>query len=290
MLITALLIFFAVCIIIGFLIMPSETTATQRAPFWGVNHAHRGLYNKEQTIPENSIAAFSAAIDEGYGIELDIQLSSDEEVVVFHDDDLKRICGQDGRVDSFTFEQLKKFKLFATDYEIPHLLEVLQLVNGRVPLIIELKSCKKYKILCKNAWRILRQYDGDICIESFDTRIVHWFKKNVPGLLRGQLAARPSVINRGILGYLIGLGLVGFWGRPNFIAYHIGPRPLFIRLAMRFGMSIAWTANENNDADKIEDAYDAVIFEHYKPLPRYVDAPIETSDEMAEKSVNIDDD
>lgn len=282
MFVTALLIIAAVCIVIGFMAMPGEASASQRAPFWGVNHAHRGLHSRDKSIPENSLAAFAAAVDAGYGIELDIQLTKDEEVVVFHDDTLKRVCGVEGRLDKYTFEELSKFYLHDTEQQIPHLLEVLNLVNGRVPLIIELKTGRKNKLLCQKAWRILRQYDGDICVESFDPRIVRWFKKYVPGLMRGQLAARPASLNSGLAGYLVGWGFANFVGRPNFIAYQKGPRPPLIWFAHRFAMSVVWTITPDDDTEAAEDKYDAVIFEHYEPLPRYVDAPFGISNKLAE--------
>jgi glycerophosphoryl diester phosphodiesterase len=273
MLLTILLAVSGAVIIIGFMAMPGESSAAQRAPFWGVNHAHRGLHSPDKSIPENSLTAFAAAVDGGYGIELDIQLTKDEEVVVFHDDDLERVCGVKGRVDSYTFEELKPFRLHGTDQPIPHLLEVLQLVDGRAPLIIELKTGPKNRILCQRAWRILRQYEGDICVESFDPRIVRWFKKYVPGLLRGQLAAPPAAMNAGLAGRLVGWGLSHFWGRPHFIAYRKGPRPVLVRLAHRLAMSVVWTATHGDDTEAMEDGYDAVIFEFYEPLPRYADPP-----------------
>ncbi len=270
---TLLLIFCVTALIIGFLVFPGESSLGQRAPFWGVNHAHRGLHTHNQSIPENSIAAFTAAVDAGYGIELDVQLSKDGEVVVFHDDDLLRACGVQKKVDELTYDELSELYLFDTQQKIPLLKDVLKTVDMRVPLIIELKTGKNNKELCRATWRLLRQYDGDICIESFDPMIVRWFKKYVPGLLRGQLAAHPFEKPYTLKRIVAGLCLANFLSRPHFIAYEKGERPLIIRVLQKFCMSVVWTANQNDDAPSLEMENDAVIFEYYEPEPRYIELP-----------------
>lgn len=268
-----ILVVCALLVIAAWLILPGESSAEQRAPFWGVNYAHRGLHTKDKSIPENSIAAFTAAIDEGYGIELDIQLSKDGEVVVFHDDELMRVCGVSGRVDDYTYEELCSFRLLGTEQKIPLLWDVIDLVAGKIPLVIELKTGPRNKELCTAAWRVLRTYDGDFCIESFDPRIVRWWKKNVPGVLRGQLAATPKHLDQGAAGYLIGWGLSHFLGRPQFIAYQKGKRPLLVRFCFHFAMTVLWTANTEEEGLDAELENDSVIFEFYLPEPRFMDAP-----------------
>ena len=109
-------------LLIWFCVKPGRFSAAQAAPFYGVNHAHRGLYAQDQSVPENSLPAFAAAAEKGYGMELDIQLSLDGEVVVFHDDTLDRVCGVHGRVDAFTLAQLQGMRLCGTDQTIPCLL------------------------------------------------------------------------------------------------------------------------------------------------------------------------
>ena len=95
-----------------FLLAPGASSKRQRAPFWGVNFAHRGLHTRDKSVPENSMEAFRLAAEAGYGIELDVQLSKDGQVVVFHDDTLSRVCGVDGRVDEKTYEELRQLSLF----------------------------------------------------------------------------------------------------------------------------------------------------------------------------------
>ena len=110
----------------AFLVAPGTSGPSQRAPFSGRLCAHRGLYQKDQTIPENSLPAFAAAREHGYGVELDVQLSKDGDVVVFHDDDLKRVCGVEARVDALTTQELFALRLFASDERMPLFVEVME--------------------------------------------------------------------------------------------------------------------------------------------------------------------
>ncbi|MDL2252508.1 glycerophosphodiester phosphodiesterase [Ruminococcaceae bacterium OttesenSCG-928-I18] len=275
MLLTVLTLLCALALLLFFLLMPGESDFTQRQPFWNINIAHRGLHKKDLSIPENSMAAFTAAIDAGYGIELDIRLSQDDAVVVFHDEDLGRVCGVPGRVGEKPLAELKKLRLYGTNQLIPTLREVLEAIDGRVPLVIELKHGKDYKKLCELAWRILRRYDGEICVESFDPRIVRWFYKNVPGLLRGQLAAPPKNLKQGFKGYAVGWLFANCIGRPHFIAYQKGPKPLIVNLVCKFAMRVVWTARPEDHQGILEMENDAVIFEYYEPEP-YFQTPEDT--------------
>ena len=113
------------------LLFPGAATKRQKAPFMGVNFAHRGLHSRDKSVPENSLAAFELAASAGYGIELDVQLSKDGQVVVFHDDTLDRVCGVHGRVDAFDYSQLREMKLCGSEQTIPLFTEVLQTIRGR---------------------------------------------------------------------------------------------------------------------------------------------------------------
>ena len=122
--------------------------------------AHRGLWNMERGIPENSLPAFKKAVDHGFAIELDVHLTSDGQIVVFHDDTLKRMCQLDQSVESMTYDELSRYRLMNTDCRIPLLTEVLKLVNGRVPLLIELKLPTSSTALCPLLDRLLASYPG----------------------------------------------------------------------------------------------------------------------------------
>lgn len=261
-----------VCIVvlIGlFMLWPAKRNNKLCAPFWGFNFAHRGLHNKSKTIPENSLPAFRAAVSDGYGMELDVQLSKDGQVVVFHDDDLERVCGAQGRVDSYTFEELRKMRLVGTEEKIPLFTEVLDAVAGQTPMVVELKMGPRNKELCEKTYALLKSYEGDYCVESFDPRIVRWFKKNARQVVRGQLAASPKTLGNGILGVLVGSLLCNFLGRPHFISYHKAGGPFTVPIVQSGAMRVVWTVEDTDDYEKLQEENDAVIFEHYTPEPRY---------------------
>ena len=186
-----------IVILLWVLLRPGRCKAGQQLPFLGVNHAHRGLHTQDKTVPENSLPAFRAAGEAGYGMELDIQLSKDGQVMVFHDDTLDRVCGVHGRVDAFTFDELRQMRLCGTEETLPLLTEVFSVVQGRQPMIIELKTGPRNNELCEKGLALMRAYqqqypDAAFCVESFDPRIVAWFRRNAPDIFRGQLADEPK--------------------------------------------------------------------------------------------------
>ncbi|MBQ8075116.1 MAG: glycerophosphodiester phosphodiesterase [Oscillospiraceae bacterium] len=250
-----------------FLAAPGKASARQKAPFYGRNIAHRGLHARDKSIPENSMEAFSLAVEMGYGIELDVQLSKDGAVVVFHDDTLDRVCGVHGRVEDYTFAELRKMKLCGTECRIPLFSDVLQLVNGRRPIICELKNGKRNRELCRKTYDLISAYRGEICVESFSPLIVGWFRIHAKDLLRGQLAMPaheyPEDTPGGkVFAFLASRTLLNFISRPQFIAYQLGYQPPAVRLAQVLGaMKVAWTSHEPRN----EKGKDCVIFEYYKP-------------------------
>ena len=263
-------------LLIWFCVKPGRLSAAQAAPFYGVNHAHRGLYAQDQSVPENSLPAFAAAAEKGYGMELDIQLSLDGEVVVFHDDTLARMCGIDGRVDAFPLARLREMPLAGTAERMPLLTEVFDTVAGKAPIIIELKTGPRNEELCRKGLALMRayqkQYGGAFCVESFDARIVAWFRKNAPDILRGQLTDSPRALGSGhpVLDFLAGNLLSNVIARPQFIAHGPGRKTALARFAEACGaMPGYWTARPGDDAAALEEYYDAVIFEHYAPKPKY---------------------
>ena len=251
-----------------FMLAPGRATKRQRAPFLGVNFAHRGLHSRDMRVPENSERAFHLAAGAGYGIELDVQLSRDGQVVVFHDDTLERVCGVPGRVEDYSFLELRQFSLCGTEYRIPLFSDVLGIVRGRGPLIVELKSGRRNRELCQKTYELLSAYRGDVCVESFSPFIVGWFRFHARDLVRGQLAM-PMSHYRGMrrpLPFLLSHCMLDFISRPQFIAYRIGYKPPTVRLAELMGaMRVAWTSHEPRN----EKGKDAVIFEFYKPAARF---------------------
>lgn len=220
-------------------------------------YTHRGYHSKDQTLKENSLEAFRLSVEKGYGIELDVQLTKDGEVVVYHDFNLSRLERNESKLFDLTLEELKQFY-------IPTLQEVLALVDGQVELIIELKSDKNKDRLSEKVLDILDSYHGPYCVESFDPRIVYWFKKHAPQIKRGQLIMPISKYDSVFTGILINSLLYQFLTRPHFLAInvdssHFNPS---INFNQFFGIeSCLWTVHENHRTDyKWVDAY---IFEYF---------------------------
>lgn len=187
------------------------------------DYAHRGLHGGD--IPENSLAAFRLAAECGYGIELDLQLSRDGEVMVFHDYTLDRMTGSDGILTALTAAELSGMQLLSadgapTEQRIPTLRQVLETVGGRVPLLIELKGESTDTALCPAADAILRDYPGDYCVESFNPMLLYWYQKHRPDVMRGQLYTDVfREKGRTPLNFLLSCMALNVLSRPHFIAY-----------------------------------------------------------------------
>lgn len=252
-------------------VAPGHLSRRQRSIFRGVNYAHRGLHRRDKSVPENSLAAFRRAAKEGYGIELDVQLSKDGQVVVFHDATLDRVCGVHARVDELSYDELSRLRLCGTDEEIPLFSDVLKSIRGCEALIVELKNGPRNRELCEKTKALLDDYHGNVCIESFNPLIVAWFRVHAPEMVRGQLAtglqdyADDGI--RGFKAFALHSTLLNFLSRPQFIAYRIGYRPPLVRLCTALGaLNIGWTSHEPRN----ERGRDAVIFEFYRPRQRYL--------------------
>lgn len=147
--------------------------------------AHRGLH---ATVPENSLSAFALAIEAGYAIETDVRFTKDNRVVVFHDANLKRVVGADKNVIDLTFDELQAYTLEGTDEKIPSFEELLAFVDGRTPLLIELKDVPGRKDLPERVIETLKNYKGEYALQSFNPFYVNKFRKLAPDVLRGQLS------------------------------------------------------------------------------------------------------
>ncbi len=148
--------------------------------------AHRGYFNK--TAPENSMKAFQNAIDRGFAVEMDVQLLKDNTLIVFHDSHLKRMTGLDKSLDEVSYDEIKNLKLLNTDEKIPTFKEFLDLIDGQIPLMIEFKNETGNHLLEKESYNLLKEYDGEYIIQSFNPLSVNWFRKHAPHIVRGQLS------------------------------------------------------------------------------------------------------
>jgi len=232
-----LLIFVALYL---YLIAPRMFHRADRTPFLDRHYAHRGLFDNDSEAPENSLTAIQKAVEAGYGIEFDVQLSKDGQLVVFHDASLQRMCGIEGKVWEYTLEELKALKLAGSEETIPTLEEVLKAVDGRVPLIIEYKLDRVQTRVCELADRILQQYPGAYCIESFHPLAVIWYRKHRPEIMRGQLCEeffRNERFKGSPVYYFLSYLLTNVAARPDFVAYnHRHAGNLSRRLCRRMGV------------------------------------------------------
>ena len=256
------------------LILPSRADKDAFAPFQGLMAAHRGLYEKDQSVPENSLEAFRRAAEYGCGVELDVQLSKDGAVVVFHDDTVDRMTTEKGRVDSFTLKELQAMPLMGTEHRMPLFTDVMAVLDGVSPTIVELKSTPNYPELCEKTLAILRTLKGPYCVESFDPRIVRWFYKNAPDLTRGQLTEAYSYWRKAGLPVwrcvLMHTLFINFLTHPQFIAFGRGKRPLCMLLGRKLGAkTVFWTERPDSDHETLAKRYDCRIFEHYRPETHY---------------------
>lgn len=211
-----------------FSIFPRISRRKEMSRYQDVKFAHRGYHSSKHLIPENSLAAFKAAARHKYGIELDVHLTRDGEVAVFHDDTLKRLCGADGRIESYTYSELQQFFLLHTSEKIPLLSDVLAFVDGRVPLLIELKIPGPSLRICEKTCEILKSYKGPYLIQSFNTMGLCWFRLHAPHILRGQLSSNLTADQTGepyILKFMAKHLLFNFLGRPDFISYKLKDLP-----------------------------------------------------------------
>lgn len=253
----------------AYLVAPEKADEGMQSVFSGRNFAHRGLHTPDKTPPENSLPAFEAAVKAGYGIELDIHITKDDQIVVFHDDELLRACGVEGRVEDKTYAELSKLKLFGTDNNIPLFSELLSKIDRDCPVIVELKRGSENRKLCELSYALMKERGGTYCVESFDPRIVMWFRRNAPELMRGQLARDPKDMMKNtsrLNAFFVGNLLTNFLARPHFIAYGLGHEPLTLLLCRKLGaLRFVWTSRDPEN----EKRGDSVIFEFYRPKPRF---------------------
>lgn len=243
---------------------------TQMDKFSCVKYAHRGLHDAEKA--ENSMSAFAAAKEKGFGIELDVRLSKDGQLVVFHDETLTRVAGREGKVIDFTAEELAGFSLCGTSDGIPTFRQVLDLIDGSVPLLVEIKMSPGESGVAERFLEEIEGYKGDFIIESFNPNALKTVKGARPDILRGFLSAeymKNEKYKGKILYRLLQNLQLNFLMRPDFIAYdkkgYSVPNLRFLR--RNFGTPlIAWTiTSQEEENEAIAHGFDTVIFEGYIP-------------------------
>ncbi len=233
--------------------------------------AHRGLWSEEENIPENSMSAFRNAVAHGFGIETDVQLSSDGVPVIMHDSSLLRMCGVDRKVSELTYGELSLLRLGDTDERIPTFAELLEAVDGKVALLIELKGETFDTLLCDTIAPMLDAYDGEFVIESFNPVLLHRMKKLRPKIIRGQLMTdfiKRNETSAKVRPYLLTSLRTNILARPDFIAYDMTfPRLFALRLTTRIfrARRCVWTVRSEESYEKFVGRGECPIFENFIP-------------------------
>ena len=234
-------------------------------------YAHRGLHDNKSDAPENSLKAFALAVQKGYGIELDVQLTKDLIPIVLHDYNLKRACHMELKVSTLTYDELKEYKLFRSQERIPTLKEVLELVDGRIPLIIELKIPWTANQLCTRVSELMSGYKGFYVIESFNPFGLMWYRKHHPEVIRGQLSTdfiREKIDGDPVQYFMLKHLLFNFLTKPDFIAYHhVYKKSLSFTLCCKLyhTKSVAWTIQSEEQLENSRGYFDLFIFDSFIP-------------------------
>ena len=252
-----------------FLISPARKHPSLRS-MRNTFFAHRGLYDNQAGVPENSLAAFRLAVRAGYGVEFDIHLSKDGIPIVFHDDTLLRMCGVDVRPEDKTAEELQKLRLLNTEETIPTLAEVLAVLDGRVPVIAEIKTLTLDSAVCEEADKLLGGYRGWYCVESFNPFAMRWYKKNRPNIVRGQLSGpfwKEKKLRTAKM-FVLQHMLLNVLSRPHFVAYDLhGANGISFGLSTRFfhALPVAWTVRTEEELAEAKKNFRTYIFENIRP-------------------------
>ncbi len=236
--------------------------------------AHRGLHG--DNIPENSYTAFENAIKEGYAIEIDVRFTKDKKVVIFHDDDLTRLTGVDGKLIDRTYEEISELRLNGTDEPIPLFEDFLKFLNGRVPLMVEIKNVGKVEGLVEATHAILSNYGGEYAIQSFNPFYVKEYKKLAPKIFCGQLASRsenkkdyestPALWK--LKNLLLSRMTLNFYVKPDFVSYNINNLPY--KRAEKYAkkknkLLLCWVVRNESDYEKAKGIVNNIIFENIRP-------------------------
>lgn len=248
--------------------MPAATDPAPTAPSWLVEIplAHRGLH--AEGVPENSLAAFQAAADAGYGVELDVMLSRDGVPVIAHDPDLSRVAGRAERVGDLTLAELAEVRLEGTDEHVPTLAAALR-VFPDLPVMVEVKNGSVRRRATESATAaVLDLHRGPVCVAGFNPATLRWFRRHRPHVPRvmtsGGLTDVPmAAVVRRRLEALRDLDAVD----PIAVSYALEdlPHPATDAWRARGGALVTWTVTCEADLVKAREVADNHIFENIRP-------------------------
>lgn len=222
--------------------------------------AHRGIHNN-LNIPENSIKAFKCALFCNVPIELDIHLTTDNKLVVFHDSNLLRMTGENKLIRKCSYDELKKFNLLDTDEKIPLFEDVLSLVNGKVLIDIEIKNDKRLNTTIKQLIKVLDNYNGEVIIQSFYLKYLLSLKQKRKNYILGILVTNAEYFYYRFIDSKAILKLL----KPNFIAYNKKMvKYSRIKNIRKKGISIfAWTIKNRKEKEAAFKYADSIISEYF---------------------------
>jgi len=236
----------------------NDRTVPQWLTQW--EYAHRGKHGAG--VPENSLAAAQLAIDAGMGIECDIQRSADSQAMVFHDWDVERLTGSTGRTNSYTAAQLGNLSYAGSDEHPATLAQLFELIDGQVPLLIEVKSKPGFDVArsCAIVAKACETYSGPFAIMSFDPRVARWFRKHAPDICVGLVMREDD---HGNTQRPWQRKLAHWIAKPDFLAYHIAALPSQRVARLRDGglPILTWTVHSPQTRERALRHTDALIAE-----------------------------
>ncbi len=263
-----------IVLLIGFYLWSIKPRSIRKQEIWNefekVEIAHRGFFNNKKEYPENSLPAFQRAVDAGFGIELDVQMTTDGQLVVFHDGTLHRMCKVDKMLTEMSFEECQQYTLKKSNERIPTFEDVLKTVNGKVPLIVEIKSEGKPIETVEKTCKLLDSYNGLYVMESFHPGVVYWLKKNRPEIIRGQLSEDYSenVNFNGFEKTILTNCMLNGFTKPDFVAYDYRCREFFSFKTMcklfKF-KKVCWTIKDDLQLENAHTVFDVCIFDSFDP-------------------------
>ncbi len=241
--------------------------------FSSYDYANGGIHNNCKNIPENTLQSYKNALQHGYGIAIDVRLTSDGIPVAFSDHDLWRMCSVEGNVEDLTLEELKQLTLLETSDSIPSLKEALDYIDGQVPVLIQLKSEEEdYSQLCEKTAVLLDQYDGICAVEALDYRCVRWFMRYRPFIIRGQMLEKTIDLGNSFLEFVKQIAknclLTNILTKPDFISSNFADRRSISLSFCRFLYHVPvlnWVIHSHKEYEsaRLDDA--VVIFEDIRP-------------------------
>lgn len=231
--------------------------------------AHRGLHDHAAGVPENSLAAISRAVEMGYPVELDVRALRDGTVVAFHDEDMQRLTGEAGPIAGTDARAARGLRLLNTDQPVPFLRDVLEFVDGAVPLLVEVKNeTLSTGTLESGVAQLLSDYGGEFAVQSFNPNSLAWFKNHAPEFHRGQLsgAFSDSPIPESVKKKLQYLEL-NHISAPHFIGYEMACLPFdrVDELRVQGLPVLAWTVRNSEEHARVRPLCDNIVFENFLP-------------------------